>query len=142
MNATVIATPPLPHTRTAHGRSLLNGAAAFRSGLYTSRAIQPSRVGTGSSSAEARSYFQRSAQAQAQADAERELSVQPGKPLVPGRRGNTSEAARILGCSTSLVRWLIRMGELQHVERPGKRTYLLDLDEVHRYRLRKMEERF
>lgn len=94
-----------------------------------------------SSSPQARSYFQRQAEQRLATAADRHTAVQPGKPIVPSRRGSTAEAARILGCSTSLVRWLIATGELRHVERPGKRLYLLDLDEVHRYRLRKMEQR-
>ena len=57
------------------------------------------------------------------------------------RRGTTREAARILGCSTSLVRQLIAFGELENVERPGKRVYVLDLDEVRAYRRKKMIER-
>lgn len=68
------------------------------------------------------------------------MNIEPD-PRIPRRHGSTQEAAQILGCSTSLVRWLIATGEFEHVERPGKRIYLLDLDEVHRYRLKKMEER-
>jgi excisionase family DNA binding protein len=99
-----------------------------------------------SSGEEARSYFQRRGAAPAAttvpAPAPLGNRAQPGSPILPSRRGSTAEAAQILGCSTSLVRWLIATGELRHVERPGKRQYLLDLDEVHRYRLKKMEERY
>lgn len=90
------------------------------------------------SSTEARSYFQRRAAHQTAAAIKEETTARPGLPILPSRRGSTAEAAQILGCSTSLVRWLIATGELVHVERPGKRQYLLDLDEVHRYRLKKM----
>lgn len=55
-------------------------------------------------------------------------------------RGTTQDAARILGCSPALVRRLIACGELRRIERPGKRVYVLDLDEVHAYRRRKMQE--
>lgn len=89
------------------------------------------------SSNEAREYFQRRPKATTD---DVKIPAQPGLPIIP-RRGSTGEAARILGCSTSLVRWLIQTGQLQHVERPGKRLYLLDLDEVHRFRIKKMAER-
>jgi excisionase family DNA binding protein len=82
---------------------------------------------------ESQSYFDRSGP--------NPFSLPANDPRVPRRMGSSQDAARILGCSTSLVRWLIATGELEHVERPGKRLYLLDLDEVHRYRLSKMEER-
>jgi len=62
------------------------------------------------------------------------------KPLKPKLRGSTRDAAKILGCSASLIRQLIALGELEGVERPGKRVYLLDLEEVQRYRKRKMTE--
>lgn len=61
-------------------------------------------------------------------------------PTLIVRRVNTTEAARILGCSSSLVRWLIHAGELKNIERPGKRVYLLDADEVVAYRTRKMDQ--
>lgn len=94
-----------------------------------------------SSGLTAKSYFARRDEREAAAALEAQTAAQPGLPFLPRRRGSTAEAAQILGCSTSLVRWLIASGELVHVERPGKRQYLLDLDEVHRYRLKKMEER-
>lgn len=55
-------------------------------------------------------------------------------------RGTTRDAARILGCSLSLVRWLISTGELRNVERPGRRVYRIDLAEVRQYRERKMRQ--